>query len=242
MSRLIAFLSIVLPVCLAAAPSAIEPAPQAGAAWMRRHEGFVAEAARGGIDVLFLGDSITDFWRDPARGRAIWDREYALLKAANFGISGDRTQHLLWRIENGELIGISPGVIVLMIGTNNLGLESDLVTPRNTVAEAVEGVRKVLQALQSRLPDARILLLGVLPRADPKGPPAREIDELNEALSQMTTDSVTYHYFGARFLRADGSVVPALMPDLLHPNAQGYEVFAESIREPLRRLFPQPTR
>ena len=88
--------------------------------WLQRHNGFVAEAKKGGIDALFLGDSITDFWRN--RGKSVWEARYAPLKAANFGISGDRTEHVLWRLQNGELLGINPKVTILMIGRIRIGL------------------------------------------------------------------------------------------------------------------------
>src|SRR5664279_4435563 len=91
--------------------------------WVARHEGFVQEAQKGGIDILFLGDSIVDGWRD--KGLNVWNKYYALRNAAIFGIDGDRTQHVLWRMEHGELDGIKPKVVVLMIGTNNTGREKD---------------------------------------------------------------------------------------------------------------------
>src|SRR5271169_5853760 len=98
--------------------SALIPATRATPTnWLARHEGFVAEAKKGGVDILFMGDSITDNWR--SKGKNVWDKVYAPRHAANFGIGGDRTQHVLWRIENGELDGINPKVTVLMIGTNN---------------------------------------------------------------------------------------------------------------------------
>src|SRR5690242_8364585 len=90
--------------------------------WLSRHEGFVEQAKAGGIDLLFVGDSITDNWR--SRGSNVWNKYYAPRHAANFGIGGDRTQHVLWRIDHGELDGLKPKVIVLMIGTNNSNSDS----------------------------------------------------------------------------------------------------------------------
>jgi lysophospholipase L1-like esterase len=159
--RLLPFLAaLTLAALPVAANTAVQPAPR-DAAWLKRHEGFVAEAARGGVDVLFLGDSITDGWRRPGPngGKAVWDREIAPLRAANFGIGGDRTQHVLWRIEHGTLEGLRPKVVVLMIGTNNTGFERDSTTPRNTPAETVAGVQALLGQLRRRLPEARVLLL-----------------------------------------------------------------------------------
>src|SRR5258708_25934265 len=141
--------------------TAIQPAPREPR-WITRHRGFVEIAKKGGIEVLFLGDSITDFWRSEDKqrgGKAIWNANFAPLRAANFGVSADRTQHVLWRIENGELDGLKPKVVVLMIGTNNASLKRDDVMPHNTAAEAVEGVTAVVKELRAKLPDSKILLL-----------------------------------------------------------------------------------
>src|SRR5690349_10197935 len=141
--------------------TAIVPAPR-DANWVKRHEGFVQEARQGGIDLLFLGDSITDFWR--SRGSNVWNQYYAPRHAANFGISGDRTQHVLWRMDHGELEGIKPRVVVLMIGTNNTGKERGSNQIRNTVPETIAGVQAVVRELREKLPGSKILLLGIFPR------------------------------------------------------------------------------
>lgn len=247
MPRRAAVLSCVLLALWAAVPSvasaaqntAVEPVPQRGQAWLNRHEGFVAEAKRGGIDVLFLGDSITDFWRDPNRGLPVWQRNYAPLHAANFGISGDRTQHLLWRLENGEVDGIAPRVVVLLIGTNNTGVESDLKTPRNTTAETIEGVTLVVKTLRTKLPQAKLLLPSIFPRADEKGPPpGQQIPEINAALARLADGKVVQFLdVVPRFVDAKGEIRRDLLPDLLHPNTAGYEIWAEAMREPLERLL-----
>ena len=142
--------AIVASTNVVAQNAATNPVPL-GSGWVARHEGFVAQAKQGGIDILFMGDSITDFWRN--RGSNVWNQYYAPRHAANFGISGDRTQHVLWRMDNGELDGIKPKVVVLMIGTNNTGKERDKKTPRNTPAEAIEGVTAVVNDI--REDDAR---------------------------------------------------------------------------------------
>ena len=216
------------------AASATVPAPQSGAAWMARHEAFVAERTKGPIDVLFLGDSITDFWRDPARGGPVWEKNFGAMKAANFGISADRTQHLLWRIENGEVDGISPKIVVLLIGTNNIGVESDLKTSRNTPAEAIAGVTKIVQTLRTKLPQSRILLIGLLPRADEKSPWPAQIAEVNAGLVKLADGrSVRYLDLGPSVVDAKGAVTPEIMPDLLHLNAKGYEIWADALRAPI---------
>jgi lysophospholipase L1-like esterase len=229
--------ALILP---AAANPAVQPAPR-DAAWLKRHEGFVAEAARGGVDVLFLGDSITDGWRRPGPngGKAVWDREIAPLRAANFGIGGDRTQHVLWRIEHGTLEGIRPRVVVLMIGTNNTGFERDGTTPRNTPAETVAGVQAIVGQLRRRLPEARVLLLAVFPRGErPDHPQRLQVNEINRGLAPLADGRhVTFLDLNATFLAADGTLPAAVMPDFLHPREEGYTRWAAALKEPLAALL-----
>ena len=216
--------------------TAIQPAPREGG-WMKRHDGFVAIAKQGGVDVLFLGDSITDFWRD--RGKAVWEKDFAPLHAANFGISADRTQHVLWRLQNGELDGISPKVVVLLIGTNNTGVETS-GAPRNTVDEAIQGITLVVQSLRTKLPQTEILLHALFPRADAKGPPpgSTDIPRINAALAKLADGKyIRFLDLGPKLLGADGTVAKDLMPDLLHPNAKGYEIWADALRSPLAEML-----
>jgi lysophospholipase L1-like esterase len=214
--------------------TAIQPAPRE-AGWVKRHEGFVEIARQGGIDVLFLGDSITDGWR--GKGKATWDKEYSPLKAANFGIGGDRTQHVLWRLRNGEGEGYQPKAIVLMIGTNNTGKERD-GQPRNATPEIVEGVTAVVKELRTRFPAAKILFLAIFPRGEKDSAARAQVNEVNNSLAKLH-DGKNVHYLdiGAKFLDADGTLPKDIMPDLLHPNEKGYEIWADAIREPLQKIL-----
>jgi lysophospholipase L1-like esterase len=240
MKRLPQLAVLFLIATAAWANTAIEPEPR-DADWLKRHEGFVAEARRGGIDVLFLGDSITDFWRSPnpeKGGKAVWDREFAPLHAANFGISGDRTQHVLWRLRHGEADGYQPKVVVLMIGTNNTGLERNSTTPRNSVPEVIEGVTAVVNELRAKFPEAKILFLAIFPRGEKDSPQRLQVAEINRALARLHDGrSVIVLDIGDKFLDAGGNIPRDLMPDLLHPSEKGYEIWANAIREPLRRLL-----
>jgi len=242
MNRIIWLAAGLMAANLAWANTATEPAPR-DERWLQRHEAFAAEARRGGIDVLFMGDSITDFWRDtnPQRGgREIWDREFAPLHAANFGISGDRTQHILWRLEHGEADGYQPKVVVLMIGTNNTGLERDGVTPRNTTPEVVEGVTAVVHELRVKFPAAKILFLAIFPRGEAHSAQRAQVAEINRALAQLNDGRhVIFLDIGRRFLDpdGDGDIPRSVMPDRLHPSMKGYEIWADAIREPLRQLL-----
>jgi lysophospholipase L1-like esterase len=225
----------------ALASTATTPEPR-DASWLKRHEEFVQIARRGDTDVLFLGDSITDFWRrEDAKGggKTIWDANFAPLHAANFGISADRTQHVLWRLQNGELEGIKPKVVVLMIGTNNTGLERDKVTPRNTVPEAIEGVTAIVRTLRTKLPSTKILLLGIFPRAEkPDDPQRQQVNAINQAIAKLDDGKmVRFLDIGTKFLAADGTLPKEIMPDFLHPGPKGYEIWAAAIKQPLAQML-----
>jgi len=221
------------------ANTAIQPVPR-DAAWIRYHEGLVAEAQKGGIQVLFLGDSITEFWLHadgPQGGKSVWEREFAPLGGADFGISADRTEHVLWRLDHAEVEGIKPKVVVLLIGTNNTGLEHDTNIPRNTAAEALRGITLVVHTLLTKLPATKILLLGLFPRGD-NAVSMPQIREINAALEKMDDGRIVrYLDIGQKFLAPDGQLNKELMPDLLHPSAKGYEVFAEAIKKPLVEMM-----
>lgn len=221
--------------------SAIKPEPR-DANWVKRHDGFVDIARKGGVNLLFVGDSITDFWRntDPAKGgKPVWDREYAPLGAANFGISGDRTQHVLWRLQNGELQGISPKLVVMMIGTNNTGFERDGTTRRNTPAETVQGVTTLVKELRTKLPNSKLLLLAIFPRGEkPDHPQRAQIAEINREIAKLADGkTVRYLDIGQKFLNADGTMSKDIMPDFLHPGLKGYEIWAAAIKAPVAEMM-----
>jgi lysophospholipase L1-like esterase len=198
--------------------------------WVKRHDGFVETAKKGNVDLLFLGDSITDGWR--GGGKEVWAKTFAPLKAANFGIGGDRTQHVLWRLQNGELDGIKPKLAVLMIGTNNLGSNSD--------DEIVDGIKAIVEELHKRTPDTKLLLLGIFPRGMKADDPARaRIKHINSIIAKLDDGGKTIKFLdiGDKFLEADGTLPKSIMPDALHPNAKGYEIWADAIATPVQEMM-----
>lgn len=226
---------LLVPWAARAENTATTPVPR-DKKWVARHEGFVREAKQGGINVLFLGDSITDHWRD--RGSNVWNRYYAPLHAANFGISADRTQHVLWRLDHGELDSIHPKAVVLMIGTNNTGKEKDGKTIRNTTPEIIAGVTAVVKELRAKLPDSKILLLAIFPRGQKGNPVRDQIAEVNRVLAQLDDGrKITYLDIGPKFLAADGTLSRDIMPDLLHPNEKGYQIWADAMGPTLDKLL-----
>jgi lysophospholipase L1-like esterase len=186
-----------------------------------RHQGFLEVAKAGNIDLLFVGDSITDGWRN--RGLEVWDKYFAPLKAANFGIGGDTTQGVLWRMQNGELEGFRAKLIVLMLGTNNIS--------RNPNAEIAEGDRLIVEEFRRRQPQAKVLILGIFPRGEEASNPNRDrIKEINGMLAKLADNKqVFYTDIGEKFLAADGTLTREIMPDALHPNLMGYQIWADAI-------------
>ncbi len=198
--------------------------------WMKRHEGFVVLAKKGDVDVLLLGDSITDAWRGGG-AKKTWEKIFVPLKSANFGIGGDRTEHVLWRIQNGELEGISPKVVMLMIGTNNSGA--------NSAAEISEGITKIVKTLREKSPSTKILLLGVFPRGEKAGTPVREkLAQINKTVSMLDDGkNVRYLDIGQKFLKEDGTLTKDIMPDYLHLSERGYEIWGEAISPLLHEML-----
>lgn len=202
--------------------------------WVKRHEGFVEEAKKGGVDILFMGDSITDFWRvsGPKGGSNVWAKFYAPRHAVDFGISGDRTEHVLWRMDNGELDGIKPKVVVLMIGTNNSGKEKD-GRPRNSVPEIIQGVQAVVSDIRAKLPESKILLLGIFPRGELDNPQRAQVALVNTVIAKLDDGKmIRFLDLTPHFLESDGTLSRSIMPDLLHPNERGYMIWADMM-EPL---------
>ncbi len=205
--------------------------------WVARHGGFVREAQKGGIDILFLGDSIADGWRNT--GLKVWNKFYAPRHAANFGIDGDRTQHVLWRMDHGELNGIKPKVVVLLIGTNNTGREkNDTGKIRNTVPETIEGVQAVVKGLRAKLPASKILLLSILPRCTLDDPQRAQVALVNTVIARLDDGKmVKYLDIATKFLEADGTLSGNVMPDMLHLSERGYETWAEAMEPTLAEML-----
>ena len=180
------------------------------------------------IDVLFLGDSITAGWN--GGGRKVWEERYSKLNAANFGIGGDRTQHVLWRIQEGELDGIKPKVVVLMIGTNNSGSSAEDIT---------KGVKAIVTQIHTKLPESKLLLLGIFPRKpDAKDPARAKLQAVNAELAKLDDGKQTrYLEIWKQFLTEDGTLTKEIMPDALHPNEAGYKIWAESMQPLLDEMM-----
>jgi lysophospholipase L1-like esterase len=196
---------------------------------MDLHRRFVERAKQGHVDLLFLGDSITQMWND----NEVWTRYYGPRHAVNFGIGGDRTQHVLWRIQNGELEGIEPKVVVLMIGTNNASSAS--------ADEIAQGVTAIVEELRHRLAKAKILLLGVFPRGEKPNETREKLASVNAKLAKLDNGStVKFLDIGKVFVNADGTISGEIMPDYLHLSRKGYRLWAEAMEPTLWSMLDEP--
>jgi len=199
-----------------------------------RHQAFVEQARRGGIECLLMGDSITDWWQ--RAGVDVYEATFGSFACANFGIAGDRTEGVLWRMENGELEGYSPRLMMLMIGTNNL---SSRRSPANTPAEIAMAIAVIVTRFRTTFPDASVLLLGVFPRGAEAGSPYREpIRQINELIAHLDDgEHVRFMDIGDGFLEPDGSISVDIMADGLHPTARGYQIWADAVMPTFRQMM-----
>lgn len=209
--------------------SAVQPAQRDG--WA--HERFLAmneRVGQGDIDLVFLGDSITQGWE--GAGKAVWQGHYGKHMAVNLGVSGDRTQHVLWRLNNGNVDGIAPQVVVVMIGTNNSNGDD------NTVAEIADGVRAIVGTLREKLPGAKILLLDIFPRGEVPNPQRGKICQVNQLLEKLHDGEHVYFLsIGHHFVDDEGRISTEIMPDHLHLSERGYRIWAEAIGPTLSKLL-----
>lgn len=210
----------------------IQTAPWAQKWWMPRHEAKLKEKETlGDVQLVFLGDSITHAWED--KGKAVWEEKYASYNALNLGFSGDRTEHVLWRLDHGELDGIKPKVIVIMIGTNNVGHREE------ESAKTAAGIKAILESIEKKQPQAKVLLLGIFPRGATSDHHMRKLNDATNKIIKGYADSKSVFYLNIndKFLEKDGGLSKKVMPDLLHPAKSQYQVWADSIAPSLKTLM-----
>jgi beta-glucosidase len=227
-----------------------------------KYEKINERAKQGDVDLLFLGDSITDNWAGP--GKQVWEKYYGNRKALNAGIGGDKTEHVLWRLENGNVDGIKPKLAVIMIGTNNSGGNV------NSAEDIADGIKAIVNKVREKLPETKILLLGIFPRGattdaqlekvvtqnGKKQIEASDLPEKIAAAREQTmrqreknakaseiasaladNQTVFYMDIGKHFMEADGTIPKMIMPDYLHPNADGYAIWAAAIEPKVAELL-----
>ena len=199
--------------------------------WMPRHLEKLQEEGRESAQILLIGDSITHGWE--TTGKEVWNEFFGAIPTFNIGYSGDRTENVLWRLQQGEVEGISPKVAVLMIGTNNTGHRMD---PAECTAAGIERIR---DELLTRLPETHLLLLAIFPRGELPDDEMRELnEEINSLISPLDVPGrVTFLNLNSIFLTENGELTEEIMPDRLHPNAAGYRLWADAIRPELLKFL-----
>ncbi|HKS36556.1 MAG TPA: platelet-activating factor acetylhydrolase IB subunit, partial [Verrucomicrobiae bacterium] len=214
------------------AHSANEAAPRTDQGWKDRQELLNKRAAEAGekAQVIFIGDSITQGWE--GEGKETWARYYAPRNAVNLGIGGDRTQHVLWRLDNGNLAGTKPKAAVVMIGTNNSNGED------NSVEQIADGVAAIVQKLRQKLPQTRVLLLAIFPRSENPSPQRGKILQVNQIIRKLADDkNVFWIDFGHLYVNSNGGIPRDIMPDYLHLSKRGYEMWADAIESKLSEIL-----
>ena len=197
-------------------------------AWQQTHESLLKRRDKGGINVLFLGDSITAGWAKA--GKELWTEKFEPMGAANFGIGGDTTRQILWRIENGELDGLKPKVVVLMIGVNNI------FTNNGTDEEIAKGVAEVVKKIWEKIPDSKILLYSVLPlKAETYD---KRVQTVNPLIAKLAGPKVTFFDLTKHFRASDGKQIADLyVADGTHLAAKGYETWATAMTPAIEKLL-----
>jgi len=210
--------------------------------WERHEEKKRLVAARKDFELVFIGDSITHLFEVsdavPMRGGRIWNEFYGLRKPLDLGFGWDRTQNVLWRLQNGEFDRLAPKLVVLNIGTNNLTGTGNART--NTVEEIEEGIAAICSVLRKMSPASVILVMGIFPRGQPDDPLRAQIRGLNQRLASSVGawPRTPFMEIGDRFLDSEGRIPVEWMNDLVHPTEAGYRIWAEAI-EPVVRAVCQ---
>ena len=209
----------------------IQPVPREGQAF-QRHLAINqrVKESQGQAEVIFVGDSITQGWE--GNGKAVWAKYYAPRHALNLGISSDRTEHVLWRLDHGNLDGIKPKVAVVLIGVNNIPDE------KNSSRQVLEGVTAVVSKLREKLPRTKVLLLAIFPFREDFCAQRGKALQVNQALHKLEDGQwVRFLDIGHLFLQPDGKIPKAMMRDFLHPSTKGYQVWAEAMEPELAAML-----
>jgi len=225
----------------------VTPAPRTDRNSQIAHEQLVEKARRGGIDVYFVGDSITRRWgTSDAQYRDFfdnWRRNFFGWNAANFGWGADTVQNILWRVSNGELDGVQPKIIVLLAGTNNVGNAPRQGVDAAVVNEVVEGIGAIVSVMRAKAPGATIVITGVTPRRDRNGGTTvmTTIDAINTRLASLATGPrIRYVDINGRLATRDGVLVDGVTVDGLHLSVAGYQIWADALKPIFTELLGPP--
>jgi lysophospholipase L1-like esterase len=213
-------------------PESVVPVPQVSG-WFKRYQAMNDRVKQGNVDMLIIGDSITQGWEK--EGKEVWKQYYDKRNAVNLGIGGDQTQNVLWRLENGNIDGISPKLAMLMIGTNNAN------TNKQTPEDIIAGVKAIVEKLREKLPGTKVLVLGIFPRgADDQNPIRQTNIKANEGIAKLADNEMVFYMdIGDKFLDSEGNLSKDIMYDLLHLSPKGYTIWAEAVEPMVSKLMDE---
>lgn len=222
--------------------TAVTPVPRPEKEWwLPRHQAILERMAQGNVDLLMIGDSITHRWENA--GKEIWEKYYGSRHAVNLGYSGDRTEHVLWRLQNGEIDNIQPKLAVVMIGTNNSNKDD------YTAEQIAEGIQAIVCTLRTKLPETKVLLLAIFPRGTAAQKADKEHnaayneqwaknDKANQMVATLADGKMIFFLdINKAFLNEQGELTREAMPDLLHPGEKGYQLWAEAMDPTVAKLM-----
>lgn len=204
--------------------------PQISKHYIETHRQLIERAKGRPMDLVFIGDSLTAHWL--LEGQEIWNKEFSAWRPGNFGLAGDTTYGVLWRLKQNAISGLHPKVVVVLIGTN------DLSVGRGAEATA-KAIQKVVQLIKSQLPDTTVVLLGLLPRGSSADPSRKLVNQVNEIISKLDNpqEHVVYLDVGHSLLDEKGDIVPEFTIDRLHLTTKGYRAFADALKPTLERYL-----
>jgi lysophospholipase L1-like esterase len=223
--------------------SADQPVPRTDPNSLIAHSQLLKKAKQGRIDIYFEGDSITRRWgaTDYPELLANWNRNFFGWNAADFGWGADTVQNILWRLNNGELDGVNPKVIVLLAGTNNVG--NRVIPGADKVVEITKGIEAVIKTMQAKAPDATIIVMGIFPRNDSMAV-LPTINKINGNLSKLADSKrIRYLNINDKLADSDGRLFEDMMnADKLHPAIKGYQVWADALKPVFHELLGPPAK
>jgi lysophospholipase L1-like esterase len=226
------------------APPADQPSARTDANSMLAHRQLLQKKTQGRIDVYFQGDSIVRRWgaTDYPELLAHWKQSFFGWNAADFGWGADRTENILWRLENGELDDVHPKVIVLLAGTNNIGTAAPTGPADPRIASVTGGVKTIVETMRRKAPSATVILMGIFPRND-NSAVMPIVNAVNANLAMLADGQrVRFLNINDRLADPQGKLHEGMARDGLHPTLAGYQIWAEALRPVLTELLGPPAR
>lgn len=218
-----------------------QPAPRQDANSQLAHQQLLEKARKGGIDIYFVGDSITRRWgaTDYPEFLANWNTNFFGWNAANFGWGADQVQNILWRLENGELDGVNPKIIVLLAGINNIGTQPG---DDAKVEDITRGLKAIVDVCQKKAPGATLIITGIFPRNDNMAV-IPTINKINDNLARMADGKkIRYLNVNDKLADKDGKLFDGMAKDKLHPSLKGYQVWADGLKPVFTELLGPPAK